>query len=295
MIIKKGKGLIIFNCLGYSYITFIAVFCLIPFAFIISGSLTDEQSIYNDGYRLIPRAASLYAYQILFKAPAEILRAYGVTMALTVSGALTGLFITAMTAYVLQRDDFKSRNYFSFFLYFTTLFSGGLIAYYIYIVRYYRLKDSFWAMLLPPLLSVWLILIMRSFLKSIPNSITESAKMDGAGDFTIFIRLVLPLAIPGLASIGLFIAIGYWNDWYNAMLFIEDVKLFPLQYFLYRILNSVNFANKVVTAASVPLPEMPAQSLKLAMTVVVCGPIIFLYPFVQKYFIRGLTVGSVKG
>jgi putative aldouronate transport system permease protein len=203
-----------------------------------------------------------------------------------------------MTAYVLTRKDFEWRNKVSFYFYFTTLFSGGLVPWYILMVKYFHLKDSYLALLLPPLLSVFNMLVMKSYMSGIPDAITESAKIDGAGDFRIFAKLILPLAKPALATIGLFIALGYWNDWYNSMLFIQNEKLYSLQYFLYKIVNNVEAYKNILsqTGGSVNVKiDMPSESLKMALTVIVTGPIILLYPFVQKYFVQGITIGAVKG
>ena len=290
----RGTDVRVFNAIGYVLITLIAACCLLPFLFVLSGSLTNEQSLYMYGYRIIPMEFSTEAYSVIFKAPKDILRSYGVTIFLTVVGTAVGLFITAMTAYVLSRHDFKYRGKFAFFFYFTTLFSGGMVSSYIMMIRYLGLKNNILALLLPGMLNVFYILIMRNFTRSIPDSINESAKIDGAGDFTIFLRLILPLLGPALASIGLFIALGYWNNWYNAMLYIEKTNMFPLQYLLYKMINSVRFAAIIASEAGISMPEMPEQSLKLAMTVVTIGPIMFVYPFVQRYFIAGVTIGSVK-
>jgi putative aldouronate transport system permease protein len=285
----------LFNTIGYITVSIIAGCCFIPFLFLVSGSFTREKSLYLYGYRLIPVEFSLEAYNVIFKAPKEILRSYGVTVALTACGTAIGLFITSMTAYVLSRQDFRYRGKFAFFFYFTTLFSGGMVSNYILMIRYLGLKNSPLALLLPGMLNVFYILIMRNFTRSIPESITESAKIDGAGDFVIFLRLILPLMGPALASIGLFIALGYWNNWYNAMLYVEKQDLYPLQFLLYRMINSVRFAAIIASEAGISMPQMPEQSLKLAMTVVAIGPIMFAYPFVQRYFIAGITIGSVKG
>jgi len=291
----RRKDVLVFNGVGYIFVSLIAICCLLPFLFVVSGSFTREQSLYMYGYRLIPAEYSLQAYEVIFKAPTEILRSYGVTIGVTASGTALGLFIVSMTAYVLSRPDFKYRRKFAFFFYFTTLFSGGMVSSYIMMIRYLNLKNSFFALLLPGMLNVFFILIMRNFTKSIPESITESAKIDGAGDFIIFIRLILPLMGPALASIGLFIALAYWNNWFNAMLYIEKQRLFPLQFLLYRMINSVRFAAIIASEAGISMPQMPEHSLKLAMTVVAIGPIMFVYPFVQRHFIAGITIGSVKG
>jgi len=293
--IKKSKTTVLFNVIGYFLVTFVAILCLLPFVMLISGSFTSENVISNYGYSIFPREFSFSAYKLLFKFPQDIIRAYGVSIFITAAGTAAGLFIIAMTAYVLSRKDFKYRNKFAFFFYFITLFNGGLVATYIFVIRYLHLKNSYLALILPVMINVFYLLIMRSFMTSIPESISESAKIDGAGDFTIFVKLILPLSKAGLATIGLFIALDYWNDWYNAMLYLTDYKKFPLQYMLYNMLSATEAMSRISSASKIPAGEMPSQSLKLAMSVVATGPIILVYPFVQKYFVKGITVGAVKG
>lgn len=293
--IRKTPDRIAFLTCSTILIAIFALLCVLPFIMILTGSFTSEEAIFTDGYRIIPKQWSLEAYRILFKSPESILNAYKVTIIITVVGTGIGLFLTSMTAYVLYRKDFPWRNGFSFFFFFTTLFSGGLVPWYILLVKYMQLKNNPITLVLPALLSVFNILIMRNFMKSIPDSLVESAKIDGGGDFRIYLSVILPLSGPSLATVGLFIALGYWNEWYNAMLFLNDEAYFPLQYYLYRVLNSMNFAVQAAQNANIPLPKMPSESFKLVMTVAATGPIIFLYPFVQRYFIKGITIGAVKG
>ncbi len=292
---KMSSDLMIFHGISYVAITVLGVLCLLPFILIFSGSITAESSIFLDGYRLIPAKISFTGYKMLFKYPESLIRSYLVTIALAGIGSALGLFLTTMTSYVLLRKDFPWRNGFAFYFFFTTLFSGGLVPWYILMVKYLHMKDSPLALLLPGLLNVFYILIMRNFMKSIPESVIEASRIDGAGDFGIYAKIVMPLSTPALATIGLFIALNYWNEWYNCLLFIDNENLFTLQYSLYKVLNSVNFATAIAGKANVPMPEMPSESFKLVITVVATGPIIFLYPFVQKYFIKGITVGAVKG
>lgn len=293
--IKSSNTTLIFNAIAYIFLTLSAFLCLAPFIMLISGSLTSEHAIANYGYGILPREFTFSAYATLFRYPQDIIRAYGVTVMITLTGTLAGLFIITMTAYVLNRKDFRYRNKLSFFFYFITLFNGGLVSTYIFVVRYLHLKNSFLALILPVMINIFYLLIMRSFVSAIPDSISESAKIDGAGDFTIFIRLILPLSKAALATIGLFIALDYWNDWYNAMLYLTDYKKYPLQYLLYNMLSSTEAISRISSASSVPMGELPSQSLKLAMSVISTGPIILAYPFVQKYFVKGITVGAVKG
>lgn len=298
---KKGAGKnqtdrLLLTVLGYAFISLLAVLCIIPFLLIISSSLTEEAKIVENGFQLFPAAFSVEAYTLLFKYPAQMMKAYGVTIAVTAIGTLAGLFLTAMTAYVLQRKDFKWRNKFSFFFFFTTLFSGGLVPWYLMIVNYLDLKDRLIVLILPMLLNVFYIIVMKSFMSGIPEAITESAKIDGAGDFRIFIQLMLPLSKPALATIGLFIALAYWNDWYNALLFVSNENLMPLQYYLYKMLGNMDGMRRaMVSSGAVVTMNIPTESLKMAMTIVATGPILLAYPFIQRYFVQGLTIGAVKG
>jgi putative aldouronate transport system permease protein len=199
-----------------------------------------------------------------------------------------------MAAYVMFRKDVRYRNVLAFFLFFTTLFNGGLLPYYLLVARYLRWSDTIWPLLFCSMFSVVYILILRNFLSgSIPDSLVEAARIDGTGDFKIYWKIILPLFKPGLASIGFFIALGYWNDWWTAMMFTNEARLRPLQYVLYRILQSSVFAANMVN--SIPRISMPQESLKLALTVIAIAPIMFLYPFVQRYFVSGIMIGSVKG
>lgn len=286
---------IAFNIMGYLFVTFIATLCLLPFLMLISGSFTSEQAIINEGYGIIPKDITFEAYKLLFKYPQEILSAYGVSTLITIIGTVFGLFIVSMTAYVLNRKDFIYRNKLAFFFYFTTLFNGGILSTYIFFIRYLHLKNNYLALILPIIFNVFYLLIMRSFISSVPESISESAKIDGAGDFVIFIRLILPLSKAGLATIGLFFALDYWNDWYNAMLYMTDYKKFPLQYMLYNMLSASDALSRISSVSNVSMVEIPSRSLKLAMSVMATGPIILVYPFIQKYFVKGITIGAVKG
>ncbi len=295
MRIKRGKEQALFNIISYSIVLVFTLICVIPFLLVISGSFTDEGSIHTDGYRFIPKQFSLNAYKVAFAMPENIIRAYGVTGAVTVVGTLVGLFIICMTAYGLQRPQFKYRNAFALYFYFTTLFSGGLVPWYILMVKYLHLKNNYLALLFPAMLTVFDIIIMRSFMKSIPEALAESAKIDGAGEFRIFAQIFLPLSKPALATVGLFIALRYWNDWYASMLFISNKKMFSLQFYLYSMLTQMEFAANDAKSAGIVMEQYPAESFKLAMTIVATGPILLLYPFVQKYFIQGMTVGAVKG
>lgn len=271
--------------------------CLLPFLLLLSASFTSQDYITVHGYSLIPHDLTLEAYKLVFVVPSVIVGDYILTILLTLIGTAVGLFLMAMAGYALQRPDFTYRNVISFIVYFTTLFSGGLIPYYLMMVNTFHLKNSYLSVLLPSLMTPWLLILMKSFLKTIPHELTEAAKIDGAGDFTIFLRVIVPLATPALATVGLFTALGYWNGWYNALLFLDPsyVTYQPLQFFLYRTVNSTVFLTSSMAAANISYQTLPTETLKMAVAVIATGPIVIAYPFVQKYFVQGLTVGAVKG
>ena len=296
--IKRTPDKIVFNIFGYSLLFIFGMMCLIPFYLIIISSFASESSLMNYGYQFIPKEFSLSAYQWVFKSPMRILESYRNTIYVTVVGTTLSVLLSAMTGYVLARNDFPWRNGFSLFFFFTTLFNGGLVPWYILCTRYLGFKNHYYGMILPLLFSVWNMIIAKNFMKGIPFSIVESAKVDGANDFTIFCKLILPLSKPLLATLALFSALGYWNDWYNSMLFITDKDKQSLQYFLQEMLSSIEALKQLVAKGdtlAVANADIPQTGMKMAMTCVVTGPIIFLYPLVQKYFVKGLTIGAVKG
>jgi len=297
--VKMGPDRVILNIIAYAFCGFVALVCFIPFLMIVSGSLSSESAIMRNGFSLLPQEFSLEAYKTVFKEPLVVVRAYATTILLTISGTILGLLLQTMTAYVLSRKDFEWRNVFSFFFYFTTLFSGGLVPYYILINSTLNLKNNYLAMLLPLMFSVYNLLIMKSYITALPDSLIEAAKIDGCGEFRTLFKVVIPLIKPALATVGLFIALAYWNDWYNAMLYINKPNMYPLQYFLYQQVNNIEAYKKLIAnnvgSAVVSSISLPTQTLKMALTIVVTGPIILLYPFVQKYFVQGITIGAVKG
>ena len=218
------------------------------------------------------------------------------TIYYTAVGTAVGLFVTTLTAYVLSRKEFKYRNTVSFLLYFTTIFGGGMIPWYLLYANVLNLKGTTFVIWFPGITSTFLIILMRTFIAgSVPDAIAESAKIDGAGQFTIFWRIVLPVLKPGLATVGLFLALGYWNDWYRSSLFSTSSSTYELQFYLSNMLNSTTALKDLVVGASISIADLPTQAVKMAMAVVVTGPVLLLYPFVQKYFVSGITIGAVKG
>lgn len=292
---KDTSGIVI-KWVSYIFITLFTIVCLLPFVLILSASFSSEEMIARNGFGLFPQGFSLDAYGYVFRFPRMILGSYFVTISMTVLGTVLGLFLISMTGYALNRKDFPFRNALSFFIYFTTLFSAGMAPTFIWVSRYLNLRGSYLAVFLQLLMSPWLIILMKNFAKSIPFEIVESGKIDGAGDFRIYYQLILPMLKPALATVGLFLALGYWNEWYLSSLYLGSMVEFkPLQYYLYNIINTANALRNSVAGANVTVSQLPSNTLKMATAVIATGPIIMLYPFLQKYFISGITVGSVKG
>ncbi len=290
-----GKDEKIMKGVFYTFVTIFTLICLFPFLLLISSSFMSEKEILKEGYKLIPSHISFSAYEFLGSHVTNLFNAYKVTITIAVGGTILGLFLMSMGGYVLCRKDFKYRNQISFFIYFTTLFSGGLIPTYILMVNGLGLKDNLWSLILPGLMSPWSIFLMRNFMKSIPESLYESAAIDGAGDFRIYWKIFMPLSKPSLATIGLFLTLGYWNEWYNAMLYIQSQNKIPLQYFLQKIVSQANISLLIQQGLTINTGDLPSESIKMATAVAAIGPIILVYPFVQKYFVSGLTIGAVKG
>jgi len=275
-----------------------SLLCVFPFVFVIIISLTEEGALARDGYRIVPKAWSLEAYRYVFMTGESLLRAYGVTVFVTVVGTALSLFIVTLYAYAISRKYFKYRHFFGFLAFFTMLFNGGLVPTYIVVTQLVGIKDTIWALIFPMAVNAFYILIMRTFFSTmVPDAIIESGKIDGAGEFRTFARLVLPLSMPGLATIALFCTLGYWNDWFNALLYIDKPGLVPLQSMLMRIETSMQFLLQNASRASLNtglLQSMPQESSRMAMVVLATGPIVLAYPFFQRYFVQGLTIGAVK-
>lgn len=280
---------------------FFLVFCAlmaIPIVLVISVSLSSNEALLHGGYSLIPRDWSFVAYKYILQSPGVMLQAYGVTMTVTIVGTALGLLLTAMIGYGISRSDYRYNRITTLYVFFTMLFSGGLVPFYILMTQYLHLKNSIWAMILPGLLSPFYVMIMRGFMVKIPMEIIDSAKMDGANEWRIFFRIILPLSKPPLATLALFISFNYWNEWFNALLYIDNQKLVPLQLLLVRIMNTIEFLTsnlEVSTLQTVNMANFPNDSARMAIAVLSGGPMMLVFPFFQKYFVKGLTVGSLKG
>lgn len=295
--IKMTPGDRVLNLFFYLFITLFAVICLIPFILVVSSSLTQEQALTANGYRLWPSEFSLDAYRLVMVS-ADIPQAYIVTIFITIVGTFLSMLFTCAVSYAMSVKNFKSRSVLALFIYFTMLFNGGLVATYLLITKTLMLQNTIWVLLFPSLCNAWNILLMRNFFNGIPDSLAESAKIDGANDIVILFRIIIPISLPGIATIGLFYALSYWNEWYKCLLYIDSnhSQYYTLQYLIQRILRQVNYAaNQPAEAVGLNSITLPTYAYHMATVVVSTGPIILLYPFLQKYFVQGLTVGAVKG
>lgn len=277
-----------------------ALACVVPLVIVISISFSNETQIIQQGYGVLPRGFTLNAYQYLFKDPELVGRAYLVTILSTLLGTAFCLLNVALFAYPISRKDFRFRGFFTFFLFFTMLFGGGLVPWYIVVTNLLHLKNNIWALVVPHGFNAFWVIVMRTFYKTtIPDSLIESARIDGAGEWRTYFQIVFPLSLPGLATVGLFTTLAIWNDWFLCMLLTTNEKWMNLNYMIYRALNNMQFLQNIVAtmgnAGSSAMSNLPNETFRMAMCVVAIGPIIFAYPFFQKYFIKGLTIGAVKG
>ncbi|GLX71413.1 carbohydrate ABC transporter permease [Paenibacillus glycanilyticus] len=276
------------------------LFCLMPIWLLFSSSLTDDMELVRNGYAFFPKDISFSAYHYLWNTSSEIARAYGITVLTTVIGTAAGLSLTAMVAYPLSRIEMPFRNTLAFYVFFTMLFNGGLVPSYLLYTNYFDFKNTLLALIIPGLLmNGFFIILMRTFFAtSIPTAIIESAYIDGAREWKIFYRIVLPLSTPVLATVGLFYVILYWNDWFNGLIYLTDSKYYSLQNLLNRILLDLQFLQSSTQAGSQTgdlAARIPLASMRMAMAVIGVVPLLVAYPFFQKYFAKGLTVGAVKG
>jgi len=269
---------------------------ILPFLLLVISSLTDETVLTMNGYSFFPEKFSLQSYEYLFKQAPMLLRAYGITLLVTAVGTSLGLMITALLAYPLSRRDFSKRNVFSFIVFFTMLFNGGLVPSYLMWTQVFHIKNTIYALIFPNLLiSAFYVILMKNYYSNnIPPELIEAAEIDGAGEYKTFFRIIMPLSLPIMATVGLMLGIGYWNDWTNGLYFLTDPQLFSLQNVLNRILTDIQFLSSSMVSQRVST-ELPSSGIRMAIAVVGMIPILILYPFFQKYFVKGITIGAVKG
>lgn len=282
------------NAVIHLLILLFSLCCILPLLLVIMISVTDEQSIRQNGYSFFPKKFSLEAYRILFGSTDILLNSYMISILVTVVGTALAVMITSMAAYTLINKQVRYRNAIALFFFFTMIFNGGIVPWYI-ICSKVGLKDNILALIIPTLLfSPFNLFLVRNFMNGIPDSLMESAKIDGAGDMTIAFRIYFPLCVPVMATIALFYGLGYWNDWWNAIMLVDNKRLFPVQYLLFKLQSDIRMLTEVQGASSAGR-ILPAESVKMATAVVTVGPIVLLYPYLQRYFIKGLILGSVKG
>lgn len=288
-----------FNRVATILLTVLVIITLLPILLIVIASFTEEQTLIRDGYTFFPKNFSLDAYYYMVKQGAVIVRAYGVSIFVTVVGTCLSVLLTTMLAYPMSRKSFKFRNALAFFVFFTMLFNGGIVPSYIMWTKFLHIKDTIWALIIPNyLVTAFNVILVKNFYQnSIPDSLVEAAQIDGASEFTIFRKIMFPLAVPTVATISLFTGICYWNDWTNGLYYISDEKLYSIQLLLMKIMNNIQALRSNSTAAllGTGIVDLPGTSIRMAMAVIGILPILLIYPFVQKYLVKGVVVGAVKG
>ena len=292
----RSKSDRIFMVFIYLFVGLFALVCLYPLLLTLMTSITDEQTLIRDGYKMFPQKYSLAAYQVISDSMgSKVFGAYKITIFVTVVGTALSLYVTASVGYVISVRDFRQRNLINMLLYIPMVFSAGLLPWYIICTKYYHLTNTLLALILPPCLNVFNVFLMRNFFNSLPTAVFESAKIDGAGHFRIFFQIAVPMAQVGIYTVGMLYALGYWNDYYNALMFIRKSEMFPMQYYLYNILSNIQFAARQSQNRLSYNIAIPSETIKMAIIIVTIVPILFLYPFIQRYIVKGVVVGAVKG
>ena len=290
---RAGKWIV------HSILMIFSIVCIIPFVLLAVSSVSSEGSIIQNGYSFFPDQFSLKAYEYLWAHRGELGRAYGITVFITVFGTAASLAMTSMLAYPMSRNDIPLKNFWAFLVFFTLLFNGGLVPSYLIYTQVLGIKNTIWALIVPGLLmNGFNVLLVRSFfITSVPSALIEAAHIDGAGEIKAFYKIVLPLSMPIMATIGLFEAILYWNDWFNGLTYVTNPDLFSIQNILNRIISDIQFLSSnssLNSSASSTAVELPSTSVRMAIAFVGILPILIAYPFFQKYFIKGITIGAVK-
>ena len=295
----KSRSDKIYQVIIIVILSIMALCAILPFLLLLSSSFTEESTLLKEGYTFIPKKFSVYAYQYLFSSNGtRILRSYGVTLIVTVIGTCISLLIGPMLAWVLSRRDYKRAKLFTFLVFFTMLFNGGIVPSYIMWSQYFHIKNTIWALVFPTLIfnGFSIILFKNNFSSNIHPALVEAAKIDGAGELYIYFKIVLPLSLPILATIGLMVGLGYWNDWTNGLYYVNDTALYSLQQYLKSIIDNINALSSMASTAdaAMAVAKMPGTSIRMAMAVVGVIPIMVLYPFFQKAFVAGIALGGVK-
>ena len=274
-----------------------ALICLYPFLLVISGSFTPKEEAIRQGFRLFPGRYTTAAYEALFINGRSIVNGYKITVFVTLVGTVVSLFVNSMMGWVVSRKEMPCRKILNIYVLFTMLFSGGMVPWYIICVNILHLKNTIFALLLPSMVSAWNIFLLRNYFTSVPEEMYESARIDGARDFRIFAQIYLPLSKPVLATVTLFTALGYWNDWWLGLMLMDDADMYPLQLLLRNIVSNIQFLQTMEPNPQIQqmMATIPGDGVKMALVILTTGPILLLYPFLQRYFVKGIMVGAVKG
>lgn len=287
----------VFNRVSTTILTVMVTLTLLPILLIIIASFTEETSLLQNGYSFIPKAWSFDAYYYIIKQGSVILRAYGVSVLVTVAGTVLSVAITTTLAYPMARTSFRYRNVLSFFVFFTMLFSGGIVPSYIMWTNYFHIKNTIWALIVPNYLvpAFNVILVKNFYANNIPGSLIEAAQLDGATEMQIFRKLVFPMARPVVATISLFTGLCYWNDWTNGLYYVDNQKLYSIQLLLMKIMNNIEALKANANLMGAGAISLPGTSVRMAIAFIGILPILIVYPFVQKYLVEGVVIGAVKG
>jgi len=294
--VERKKG---FQIGANAVMILLTLCCLFPFVLLVMSSITEETTLIREGYSLFPSKFSMESYTYLFRNSNRILTAYGITIFVTVVGTVTGLLMTTLMAYALSRRDLMGRNGLAFFVFFTMLFNGGLVPTYIMYTRYLPVRNSLWALVIPSLMvNAFYVIMMRTYFNTnIPDAVIEASRIDGAGEFRILFTIVLPMSLPMVATMALLIGLSYWNDWRNGLYYIQDKNLYSIQVLLNDMLRDVQaLKSGMDSAAAAEIAQsMPSVGIRMSIAVIGVLPIMIIYPFFQKYFVKGITIGAVKG
>ena len=291
---RSSRETIILKVIAFTALIALALSAILPMMIVISASVTGEEALKLYGFSILPRDFTLQAYKLVMGGT-RILTMYRNTIIVTFLGTIGSVVIQTCAAYVLSRNDYKWRTVISYMFYFTLLFSGGAIASYIWLSSYLHMRNTFAVLIVPGMFSASNVFMLRAYLSKIPSAVIESAKIDGANEFVILSRLIVPMGITGIATITIMTALGYWNEWYKCLMFITDDNKMTLQYYLNSMMSSIDAIIKNQNSGLTDLREMPSESARMAVCVLGAGPMVFIFMFFQKYFVKGLTIGSVKG
>jgi len=276
-------------------ITLFTIVCLLPMVLTAVVSITNETAIMKNGYSFFPEEVSFYAYQLIFSTGSSVMRGYVISIFVTVAGTIGGIVITGLAGYTLSNKNVEYRGALGMYFFIPMVFGAGIVPWYL-ICSALHLRDNIFALIVPNLLfNTFNLFLVRNFMSGLPDSLRESATIDGANDITIAFKIYFPLAVPVLATVGLFYALGYWNDWWNAIMLVDDKKLYPVQYLLLQLKSQISMLRDLQYVSGARTQAPPTESLKMATSIITVGPIVLLYPFLQRYYVNGLVVGSVKG